>query len=68
MLHQDKELPNDSGRLSNYNDFTDKKQNGCCYKKQCFFGASCIELSLHLYLRLTNDYIYIYIYIYINWH
>ena len=29
MLHLDKELPNDSGRLSSYNNFTDKKQNGC---------------------------------------
>ena len=26
----DKELPNDSGRISSYNNFTDKKQNGCC--------------------------------------
>ena len=26
----DKELPNDSGRLSSYDNFTDKKQNGCC--------------------------------------
>ena len=25
-----KKLPNDSGRLSSYNNFTDKKQNGCC--------------------------------------
>ena len=30
ILHQDKELPNDSGRLSSYNNFTAKKQNGCC--------------------------------------
>ena len=30
MLHYDKELPTDSGRLSSYNKFTDKKQNGCC--------------------------------------
>ena len=29
MLHLDKELPNDSGRLSSYDNFTDKKQNGC---------------------------------------
>ena len=28
MLHEDKELSNDSGRLSSYNNFTDKKQNG----------------------------------------
>ena len=28
MVHKDKELPNDSGRLSSYNDFTDKNQNG----------------------------------------
>ena len=25
-----KELPNDLRRLSSYNNFTDKKQNGCC--------------------------------------
>ena len=30
MLHQEKELPNDSGRPSSYNNFTNKKQNGCC--------------------------------------
>ena len=30
MLHTDKELSNDSRRLSSYNNFTDKKQNGCC--------------------------------------
>ena len=28
-LLKDQELPNDSGRLSSYNNFTDKKQNGC---------------------------------------
>ena len=28
MLHQVKELPNDSGSPLSYNNFTDKKQNG----------------------------------------
>ena len=44
MLHQEKELPNDSGRPLNYNNFTDKKQNGCFYKKQCFLRFMyCVE-------------------------
>ena len=30
MLHKEKELPNDSGRPLSYDNFTDKKQNGCC--------------------------------------
>ena len=30
MLHKDKELPDDSERLSSYNKFTDQKQNGGC--------------------------------------
>ena len=29
MLNQEKDLPNDSGRPLSYNNFTDKKQNGC---------------------------------------
>ena len=29
MLHQEKELPNESERPLSYNSFTDKKQNGC---------------------------------------
>ena len=42
MLHQEKELPNDSGRPLNYNNLTDKKQ------KAVLFCVFCIELSLHL--------------------
>ena len=38
MLHLDKELPNDSGKLSSYNNFTDK-QNAAA-KKWCFFEIS----------------------------
>ena len=30
MLHQEKELPNGSGKTLSYNNFTNKKQNGCC--------------------------------------
>ena len=30
MLHKEKELPNNSGRLLSYNNFTDKKENGRC--------------------------------------
>ena len=29
MLHQEKELSNASGKQLSYNNFTDKKQNGC---------------------------------------
>ena len=35
MLHYDKELPNDSGRLSSYNNFTEKSKMAAA-KKQCF--------------------------------
>ena len=46
MLHQEKKLPNNSGRPLSYNNFTDKK-NGC-YKKQHFFAFFGIKLSFHL--------------------
>ena len=29
-------FPNDLGRLSSYNNFTDKKQNGCCLEAVLF--------------------------------
>ena len=35
MLHKGKELPNDLGRLSSYNNFTDKNKMAAA-KKQCF--------------------------------
>ena len=35
MLHLDKEVPNDSGRLSSYNNFTDKSKMAAT-EKQCF--------------------------------
>ena len=37
MLHQEKELRNDSGRPLSYDDFTDKNKMAAT-KKQCFFG------------------------------
>ena len=47
MLHQEKELSDDPGRPFNYNNFTDKKQNGCC-KQAVLFCVFCIEMSIHL--------------------
>ena len=35
MLHQEKELQNDSGRPLSYNNFTDKNKMAAS-KKQCF--------------------------------
>ena len=56
MLHQEKDLPNDSGMPLSKNNFTDdqkkkkkkKKWLLLINKKQCFFSVFCIELSLHL--------------------
>ena len=42
MLDQDKELPNDSGGLSSYNNFIDKKQNASA-NKQYFFAFSALN-------------------------
>ena len=58
MLHLDKELPNDSGRLSSYNNFTDKKQNGPA-KKQCFLRFLHLTESSPPSFKVpgfTNDY------------
>ena len=47
-LRQLEELPNDSGRLSHYNNSTDKKQNGCCMLRSGAFCDFCFSLVLHL--------------------
>ena len=36
MLHLDKELPNDSGRLSSYNNFADKKAKWLLLRSSAF--------------------------------
>ena len=58
MLHQDKELPNDSGRLSSYKKITDEKQNGCCLEAVLFAISVFywIFTSVIQSLRFTNDY------------
>ena len=58
MLHLDKELPNDLGRLSSYNDFTDKKQNGWCYEA-VLFAISVLNWVFTSIIQspwFTNDY------------
>ena len=47
MLHYDEERPNDSGRLSSYNNFTDKSKMAAA-KKRSFSRFLYILLSLHL--------------------
>ena len=46
MLHSDKELPIDTGRLSSYNNFTDKKQMAAA-KKRCFLRFLYLTESSH---------------------
>ena len=46
MLHQEKELPNDSGRPLRCNNFTDKRLSG--YHKKLFFCIFC-----HSYCHLS---------------
>ena len=58
MLDQEKELPNDSGRPLNHNNFTDKEQMATA-KKQCFLRFLCsTESSLNVIQSpgFTNDY------------
>ena len=42
MLHQEKELANESGRPLNYNNFTDENKTAAT-KKQCFFAFSVLN-------------------------
>ena len=58
MVHLDKELPNDSVRLSSYNNFTDEKQNGCCWEAVLFAISVFywIFTSVIQSPRFTNDY------------
>ena len=62
MLHQEKDLPNDSGRPFSYNNFTDKKQNdyyrvfkNVLYpkmqnSKNLFITIKTIEFGMLIYL------------------
>ena len=55
MLHQEKELPNDSREAIKLFIILPIKNKMAATKKQYFFCIFCIKLSLH-YRHSTNDY------------